>query len=113
MSALGYEDKSEDIKRIIGELEDGTEGYVDVRKFEQAFTALLTEKDMGTEIERAFKLFDVEKKGMITLSSLRRVAQEVGEKLSEDELHEMILLADRAKVGGVLYEDFCLVMTSS
>jgi hypothetical protein len=52
---------------------------------------------MGTEIERAFKLFDVEKKGMITLSSLRRVAQEVGEKLSEDELHEMILLADRAK----------------
>jgi hypothetical protein len=34
---------------------------------------------------------------MITLSSLRRVAQEVGEKLSEDELHEMILLADRAK----------------
>lgn len=113
MSALGYEDKSEDIKRIIGELEDGPEGFVDVRKFEQAFTALLTEKDMGTEIERAFKLFDVEKKGMITLSSLRRVAQEVGEKLSEDELHEMILLADRAKVGGVLYEDFCLVMTSS
>jgi hypothetical protein len=35
------QDKSEDIKRIIGELEDGPEGYVDVRKFEQAFTALL------------------------------------------------------------------------
>jgi hypothetical protein len=123
---LCEQDKSEDIKRIIGELEDGSaEGLVDVRKFEQAFTSLLvrppflrtssqpmravpwvsltafilpqTERDMGTEIERAFKLFDVEKRGMITLSSLRRVAQEIGEKLSEEDLQEMILLADRAK----------------
>jgi hypothetical protein len=39
--ATKHQDKSEDIKRIIGELEDGPEGFVDVRKFEQAFTALL------------------------------------------------------------------------
>lgn len=53
---------------------------------------------MDTEIERAFKLFDRDKKGVITLSCLRRVTQEIGEKLSEDDLREMIRLADRSEV---------------
>jgi len=113
MSSLGYENKSEEIQSIITELAEGSESFVDVRKFEQAFTARLTQNDKEHEIERAFKLIDVEKRGVITLTSLSRVAQEVGEKLDEDDLREMIVVADRAKVNGVLYEDFYWIMTST
>ncbi len=52
------------------------------------------------EVERAWELFggDAGGKGVITEASVRRVAQEIGEKLSDADIHEMIYYADTHKV---------------
>jgi centrin-3 len=42
------------------------------------------------EIRKAFHLFDEEKKGVISLQNMRRVARELGENLDDDELQAMI-----------------------
>ena len=39
-------------------------------------------------------MFDDEKSGFITMSNLKRVAKELGENLSDDELQEMLAQAD-------------------
>lgn len=48
----------------------------------------------------------------ITLAKLRRIARELGEALTEEELREMMEEADRSGngEGGVSFEDFAALM---
>ena len=49
----------------------------------------------NAEIEDAFTLFDVNNDGVITLDDLRKVANDLGEDMTEEELKEMIMGANK------------------
>lgn len=74
--------------------------------FQSIAAKLIAERDPRDEINRAFDLFDIEGKGMINLNDLRRVAQELGEGLEEEELAAMIDEFDLDGKGGVGKEEF-------
>lgn len=63
-------------------------------------------RDPRAEIERAFDLFDIEGKGMISLQDLKRVARELGEGLQEEELVAMIEEFDMDGDGMISREEF-------
>lgn len=67
----------------------------------------IQERDPRDEVERAFYLFDVDRKDFISLDDLRRVTRELGENsLEEQELQNMIEEFDYDGVGGVSKEAF-------
>ncbi|ESZ94681.1 hypothetical protein SBOR_4932 [Sclerotinia borealis F-4128] len=74
--------------------------------FQSIAGTLISQRDPRDEILRAFALFDIDEKGMITLDDLRRVARELGEGLEEDELVAMIEEFDLEGKGGVGKEEF-------
>lgn len=59
---------------------------------------------------KAFKLFDNDNTGKISFKNLKRVALELGESLTNEELQEMVDEADRDGDGEIDEEEFLRVM---
>ncbi|KAF0972996.1 hypothetical protein FDP41_008660 [Naegleria fowleri] len=109
MRALGFEPKKEEIKKMISGIDNGS-GKIDFNDFLQLMTAKMSEKDSHAEIMKAFRLFDEDDTGYITFANLKRVAKDLGENMTDEELREMIEEADRSNSGQISKEDFLRIM---
>ncbi|KUI52466.1 Centrin-3 [Cytospora mali] len=72
--------------------------------------SLMYNRDPVEECHRAFKLFDVDGKGIITLDDLRRTMREIGQSMEEQELQSMIKEFDSEGKGGVNADEFTKIM---
>ena len=59
--------------------------------------------DSEDELQEAFKIFDKDGNGLISAAELRHVMTNLGEKLSDEEVDEMIREADLDGDGQVNY----------
>jgi calmodulin len=71
----------------------------------------LTEEQIA-EFKEAFSLFDKDGNGFISAAELRHVMTNLGEKLTDEEVDEMIREADIDGDGQVNYEEFVTMMTT-
>mmetsp|Transcript_8267 Transcript_8267/g.8964 ORF Transcript_8267/g.8964 Transcript_8267/m.8964 type:complete len:187 (-) Transcript_8267:95-655(-) len=110
MRALGFEIKKDEIRRIMNDLDKDVTGTVDLDEFIQIMTPRMGEKDSKAEIYKIFKLFDDDDTGKISFRNLKRVAQELGENLTDEELNEMLEEADRDGDGLINSDEFYRVM---
>ena len=95
MRALGFEPKKEEIKKMISDIDKDGSGTIDFSEFLEMMTAKMSERDSREEILKAFRLFDDDETGKISFRNLKRVAKELGENMTDEELQEMIDEADR------------------
>ncbi|XP_040823168.1 centrin-4-like [Ochotona curzoniae] len=110
MQALGFEPTKEEIKELIAEVDKGGLGTISFEDFFAFISVKMSEKDEKEEILKAFKLFDDDDTGCITLNNIKRVAKELGENLTDDELQEMLDEADKDRDGGINEEEFLKMM---
>lgn len=79
---------------MITDLDKNKSGNIDFEEFLDMMTARMSDKDTREDIQKVFRLFDDDGTGSITLRNLRRVAKELGETMTDEELQEMIERAD-------------------
>ncbi|XP_044513664.1 centrin-2-like [Gracilinanus agilis] len=111
--ALGFEPKKEEIKKMVSEVDKEGTGKISFNDFLAVMTQKMNEKDTKEEILKAFKLFDDDDTGKISFKNLKRVARELGENLTDEELQEMIDEADRDGDGEVNEQEFLRIMKKS
>ena len=110
MRALGFEPKKEEIRKMIADIDKDGSGTIDFSEFLSMMTAKMAERDPREEIMKAFRLFDDDDTGTINFAKLKRVAKELGESMTDEELQEMIDEADRDGDGVINLDDFMRIM---
>ncbi|XP_003382926.1 PREDICTED: centrin-3-like [Amphimedon queenslandica] len=108
--ALGFEVKKTEVQKIIKDYDRNDQGKITYQDFYDIMSEWVSQRDPVEETLKAFKLFDDDESGKISLRNLRRVARELGENMSEDELRAMIDEFDTDKDGEISKEEFMAIM---
>lgn len=110
MRAMGFEPKRDEVRRMIQESDrDGT-GTIPFETFKAVMAQKMRTRDPREEAIKAFRLFDDDETGTISLKNLRRVAKELGENMTDDELQIVVDYCDLDGRGEVSMEDFCNII---
>ena len=109
MQALGFDAKNPDVQKILDKLDRHKKPL----SFEEYMDVMIDKeenKDPEVEMRKAFKVLCEEGTDKITLKSLSKICADLGEKISEEELQEMINEADKDQDEEVGEEDFIKIM---
>ena len=116
MQSLGFDSKNPTIYTLIADLdtpEAAKNGGVNFDDFVGSINNKLGDKESKEGIHRIFELFiDDPNADTITLSSLKKIAQELGENMSAEELKDML---ERASANGteLTFDEFYEIMTKT
>ncbi|KAF4659411.1 Centrin-3 [Perkinsus olseni] len=110
MRALGFDVKKAEVLELMRDYDRQQTGSIRYDDYLEIMTAKYADRDPTEEMIKAFKLFDDDGTGRISLKNLRRVARELGENLSDDELQAMIDEFDTDQDGEINEEEFIAIM---
>jgi calmodulin len=89
MRSIGGQPTEEEVKEMIKEVDDDSDGEVDFDEFMQLMAKRMKEGEMDEELYEAFKTFDKDGKGFFTKEELQKVMVDYGEKLSSEDINLM------------------------
>lgn len=101
----------EEALQIMAKYDRDHSGAIDRSEFEAMVLERMKGRSFQEETARAFKLLeDKDLPGYVTRDSVRRVAQEAGEKLSDAELNEMFdIIVTGQQTAAVDFPTFCSI----
>lgn len=111
MVSLGFDSKNGVIFQMIADLDEDGSGQLEFAEWLHLMTHRVTNSSSRESINKVFPLYDDEKTGYLSVKNLRRVAQELGENITEEELQEMIDRADTDRDGLVSADEFYTIIT--
>jgi len=94
MTILGKDPNEADLHRMIEEIDLNADGRIDYDEFVVLMRKPMSKEDSDWELEAAFSVFDKDHSGSISASELKKTMRDLGEALEDEDIDEMIRLAD-------------------
>eukprot|EP01096_Ripella_sp_DP13-Kostka_P014652 TRINITY_DN6693_c0_g1_i1.p2 TRINITY_DN6693_c0_g1~~TRINITY_DN6693_c0_g1_i1.p2 ORF type:complete len:185 (+),score=81.30 TRINITY_DN6693_c0_g1_i1:78-557(+) len=99
-----------EIAQMISDVDTDRNGTVNFSEFLTMMHKKMRTADEEQEIRAAFNVFDKNGDGMISAAELRHVLTNLGEKLSDEDVEDMIRTADANKDGFVDWNEFVVLL---
>ncbi|KAJ3183397.1 Centrin-4 [Geranomyces variabilis] len=113
MRALGLDPQPGEAEQLAATFDKDGDPTLNFDEFLQLMSAKMGEQDSRESMLKSFKVFDTEGRGKIGLKELRRVAQDLGDDPTDQELLEMLRECDHDKDGEINFDDWVRVMAKS
>ena len=110
MKELKFDESEPVIYDIISELESENKESLSYDDFVDKLTEKLQDRDSQKATERVFDLFTEDPKGTVTYEVLKKVHQEIGEDVPEEELRRLIK-SGASNGTDIPFEEFHSIMT--
>ena len=112
LNNLGLDDNNGAFIQLLDNVDANKSGKVDFDEFVNLLTVHGSDLTTKEDLERVYTYFLGDDKGdKIDINHLRDVCELLGEKLSDEELEEMIFRADVDKDGKVSFDEYYNIMT--
>ena len=109
MKTLGFDSNNNEVSKILDKI-DNKKGPLKFDDFMDVMVEKEDEKESEGELRKAFKILCEEGNDKITIKSLSKICVDLGEKIGEEELQEMISEADKDQDDEIGEEDFIKIM---
>ncbi|CAB0018333.1 unnamed protein product [Nesidiocoris tenuis] len=104
MRSLGQRPTETELRDMVNGVDQDGNGSIEFNEFLQMMSKKMKGAEGEDELREAFRVFDKNNDGLISNSELRHVMTNLGEKLSDEEVDDMIKEADLDGDGMVNYD---------
>ncbi|CAG9856651.1 unnamed protein product [Phyllotreta striolata] len=111
--ALGFEPGKEEIRKMVTEIDKTGSEKISFDDFLHLLALKMSEKDSKEDVIKAFRLFADDPDGKISFWNLKKISEELGEDMTDEQIQEMIEEADKDRDGEVSQDEFMRMMTRS
>ncbi|XP_023235437.1 calmodulin-like [Centruroides sculpturatus] len=112
MRSLGQNPTEAQLKAMIQDLQNSGRDQIDFPLFLELMAKQMREAISEQEIRDAFKIFDRDNTGYIIVAELRHVLTNLGEKLTDEEMDELLREVEIDNEGRIKYQEFVDMVTS-
>ncbi|CAC5377257.1 CALM [Mytilus coruscus] len=107
----GLNPTEKEITEMIQKVDIDDDGQINDKEFMKMMEEQVINTDEKSKLQEAFKVFDKNGDGRICASELTEALTSIGEKLSREDINELMKRADIDKNGTICYDEFVVLMT--
>jgi len=106
LRSLNLDPTEEEIKEMIDEVDLDGNGEIDFEEFVTLMNRRSKETDIEEEVLNAFKVFDKDGNGLVSITELRHIMTELENGFTEEEIDDLLLESDDDGDGFISYAEF-------
>merc|ERR1711936_560473 len=106
LRAMGQNPTEDELLNLVLEVDIDGNGTIEFEEFLSMMKKKASEADEEADLREAFKIFDRDKDGYISMKELKKVASMLGTMLTKEELDEFMAEGDKDGNGKLDYDGF-------
>ncbi|CAF1055820.1 unnamed protein product [Rotaria sp. Silwood1] len=104
--ALNFKPTDSLLRKVMKEMDSNGNGTIEFEEFVKVMGSIYERKFTEDEMRRAFKCFDTDQSGYITIDELRQVLHQLNQNISEQRIVDALNQIDIDHDGKISFEEF-------